>query len=280
MDPPDYNTEEFTDLRLNLAAALRMTDQEAAAYLANSWMQRFPPPNPQGNPPGQQQANPPNPARDDADQGAPAHPPPGEPPATTKKKSFPKYHDGAIMATTRRTGPSEHALRKLRAFDYVELWYFTPRGREETAAHAVALKSESFTITQSDSGLALLPSRNAQTSRGTIVKDEHLTFHEMSVAKNGLIAYMEKCGWERPAIRKFMDFYLLLDTHKIRDEPRGDQALVLYQAQARWEWHEEINNGRVAFDISIINEDRLRQIADSIRAATHNQMITVSLLSP
>jgi hypothetical protein len=280
MDPPDYGSEEFTDLRVNLATTLRMTEQEAVAHLTHSWRQRFPPPNLPENPPGGQPVNPPDQDLDIANQAPLDVPPPGDPPAVAKKKNFPKFRDDAVMPTARKTGPSEHALRKLRAFDYVELWYFTPRGREETAAHAVALKSESFTITQSDSGLALLPSRNPQTSRGTIVRDEHLSFHEMSVAKNGLIACMEKCGWEQPTICKFMDFYLLLDTHEIRDQPRGDQALVLYQAQACWEWHEEINNGRTAFNIALINEDRLRQIADSIRADTHNQMINVSLFLP
>jgi hypothetical protein len=288
MDPPDYGSAEFTDLRVNLATTLRMTEQEAVAYLTNSWRQRFPPPNPQQNPPEQQPVNPPGQARDIANKGLPVAPPPDDPPAVppsgdlpaiAKKKNFPKFHDGAVMATVRKSGPSKHTLRKLRAFDYVELWYFTPRGHEETAAHSVALKSESFTITQSDSGLALLPSRNPQTSKGSIVKDEDLTFHKMSIAKNGLIACMEKCGWEQRTIRKFMDFYLLLDTHEIRDQPQGDQALVLYQAQARWEWHEEINNGRIAFDIAVINEERLRQIADSIRADTHNCMIDVSPFS-
>jgi hypothetical protein len=227
MDPPDYTTEQFRDIRENLILALAMTEQEAIDHLSDAW-RWWNPRAQQGDPPGQQQPNPPAlqpvnppPVQQRGDNQAPQNTATGARPQSPptigeKKKNHPKFRHGQTMTTFRR--------------------HFIHKGREATATHATALKTETFAITASDSNLTLTPARSSSTPKGFILQNEDLIYGEMSIAKNGLIAYMAKCGWRDENIRPFMDFYILLDTHEIRDEPQGDRAIVIYQAQARRNW--------------------------------------------
>ncbi|XP_006464115.1 hypothetical protein AGABI2DRAFT_75048, partial [Agaricus bisporus var. bisporus H97] len=160
---------------------------------------------------------------------------------------------------------------------YVELWYFTPKGCEVAASHAVTLEADTFTITKADSNLTLLPSRTSAVPKGHIIQDQHLSFSDMSIAKNNLIPHMTKCHWPPQLVQKFMDFFINLETHPIRSQPQGEQALLIYQAEARRDWYRDFaaSKDNKTFDIAGIVESRLRQIADDIRISTYNQLIAV-----
>ncbi|XP_006458902.1 hypothetical protein AGABI2DRAFT_115870, partial [Agaricus bisporus var. bisporus H97] len=186
MDPPNYAEGQFEQLRLNLAQAMGLTEQEAVAQLTTLWRQR--------NPPAQQNGPPAAPPQPPNNLPAPAAPPNLAVPAE-RKKGVPEIQENVYQSTSRIPDPSDHALRRLRNYEYVELWYFTPKGCEVAASHAVTLEADTFTITKADSNLTLLPSRTSAVPKGHIIQDQHLSFSDMSIAKNNLIPHMTKCHW-------------------------------------------------------------------------------------
>jgi hypothetical protein len=157
MNPPNYTTKQFRDIRENLTLALAMTEQEAIDHLSDAWRRRNPQAQ-QGDPLGQQQPNPPAPqpvnplpvqqqggppaqrqqtppVQQQGDNQAPQNTATGarsqSPPTVgEKKKNHLKFRHGQTMTTFRRPDPSAHALKLLQEFKYVELWYFTHKGPE------------------------------------------------------------------------------------------------------------------------------------------------------
>lgn len=278
MDAPDYESEEYAGIRQDLAHALNMTEQEAAEHLASVWRQRNPR---QGrhDPPPHQPRDPSPPAQ--AQREPEDEPQPDLPPAAVEeRKNAPKIIMDRGIPAVRLSDPSEHALRKLRNFEYVELWYFTPKGCEAAASHAVSLDADTFTIAKSDSNLTLLPTRSTSMPKNSIIQDQHLSFSDMGTAKNNLITHMQRCGWPDGVVTSFMKFYTLLDTHPIRSQPQGEQAILMYQAEVRRDWHRELAASRDhrVFNLARVCNGRLQIIADSIRIDLHNQLIRVSLL--
>lgn len=275
MDPPDYTSDIYAAIRQDLALALDMTEEEAAEHLANTWRQRNRrngehPEQPPPQPPRLPQIQP----EEDRD--------PEPPRAPEGRKNVPQIDLEESIPASRLPDPSEQALRKLRNFEYVELWYFTPKGCEVAAAHAVSLDADTFTISKSDANFTLLPARTSSLPKNAIIQDQHLLSTDMAIAKNNLIAHMERCGWPDNVVRMFMRFYMKLDTHPIRSQPQGDQALIIYQAEARRDWHRTlaVNKNHKVYNLARIRDSRLQEIADEIRIATHNRLISVSRSFP
>ncbi|XP_006456663.1 hypothetical protein AGABI2DRAFT_122550 [Agaricus bisporus var. bisporus H97] len=221
MDPPNYAEGQFEQLRLNLAQAMGLTEQEAVAQLTTLWRQR--------NPPVQQN-------------GPPAAPPqpPNNPPGPAAPLLIWRSLQKERKSTSRIPDPSDHALQRLRNYEYVELWYFTPKGCEAAASHAVTLEADTFTITKADSNLILLPFHTSAVPKGHIIQDQHLSFSEMLIARNNLIPHMAKCHWPPQLVQKFMDFFINLETHPIRSQPQGEQAILTYQDEAHRDWYRDL----------------------------------------
>jgi hypothetical protein len=70
---------------------------------------------------------------------------------TEKKK--PKINDfktGASVGDTLTHRPSQYAIHKLKSFEYVELWYFSPDGCREAADEAKSSADGTFGFTKVD----------------------------------------------------------------------------------------------------------------------------------
>ncbi|KAF8999605.1 hypothetical protein BDQ17DRAFT_1246359 [Cyathus striatus] len=65
--------------------------------------------------------------------------------------------------------------------------------------------------------------------------------------------------WPKEVVDSFSNFYMQLDSHPIREEENGDEALVIYHARARKEWHDRLAN-KEGMNLAIINEDLLTNI--------------------
>ena len=95
-----------------------------------------------------------------------------------------------------------------------------------------------------------------------VISDNCLTFPQLSVTKVLLLEHMEAQGWSEDHIVSLAEFFLRLESHKMRRIPFGDAALLTYQAEVWHDWHEALSSydAESTFNISIINEEHLNCI--------------------
>lgn len=252
--PPDFAAEGLRELRQQLMNGLDIAEDEIIQQLNDLWRN--------GRQRRIQQDLPDN----NANQQQLDDEQPGPPPNTPAGKRRPILIDSGTMVTDKRIpDPSEYALRKLQNHEYVELWYFSSRGCVEAAQSSLSFDTDTLALTQVNNTLELQPSRAASHAKG-VVPDQNLSWAEMTAAKNNMLAHMAKCGWDVNTVKSFLEFYVALDLHHSRgDDEDADKVLLLYQAEVRKDWHQAVNragkNQRV-FDISVINEARLKAIGD------------------
>ncbi|KAF8996944.1 hypothetical protein BDQ17DRAFT_1329721 [Cyathus striatus] len=70
---------------------------------------------------------------------------------------------------------------------------------------------------------------------------------------------MEDDVWPKEVVDSFSNFYMQLNSHPIREEENGNEALVIYHARAWKEWHDRLANKK-GMSLVIINEDLLTNI--------------------
>jgi hypothetical protein len=266
MNLPDYSTQRFASARQSLVQVFGMSEQEAVDQLASIWRQR----NPGTAAPVPHQTSSQSQALVLATDILSA---------PERKRSFPKFIQGRCPPTRRDPYPFEHAICKLKNFEYVALWYFTPKGCEIAAAHAFSIEEADTTVIRTGSSLVPISTRAFAALEAAFVPDKDLTYDEMSIAQMTLVSYMAKCDWPPNLINMFMHFHQCLITHPLGSEPGGDQVLVKYQAEARLEWHRTlaISKDNQTFDLSVINNHRLEEIEREIRRSIQLKLLSVSI---
>ncbi|RXW17523.1 hypothetical protein EST38_g8334 [Candolleomyces aberdarensis] len=161
---------------------------------------------------------------------------------------------------------SPYAMGKVKSFDFVELHYFTDEGRAEAKYQDKTTSESTMALAHEDGKIFLTPAAAHKPSTKT-VPDDMLTWRQMSIAKTGLLQCMKKEGWPQQHIVALGQFFLELDSHPLRSEPNGEEALLLYMSEVRREWHEQLkstDDDIQPFDISVINAERLRSIYDTL----------------
>ncbi|KAF8152698.1 hypothetical protein K438DRAFT_1778439 [Mycena galopus ATCC 62051] len=110
--------------------------------------------------------------------------------------------------------PSVFTLRKLERFEYIELWYFTREGCDDTAASAAnrTINEDAFALTKIDNVVGLRPASSFSTSR-KVVKDIDLTWDQLSFAKNSMLSHMKKLAWPAKHVKSLADFWYSPETH-------------------------------------------------------------------
>ncbi|KAF8885493.1 hypothetical protein BD779DRAFT_1423642, partial [Infundibulicybe gibba] len=183
-----------------------------------------------------------------------------------KKPKLAPFADDVAIPDEVQLRPSQFALHKLEAFEYVELWYFTKDGCQEARRSQRAVANDAYGITTDGPGdlMALKPVASFKASARAI-PDEDLTWRQMSTGKNCLLASMDRVGWPQRHLLSLALFFHKLDCSPWRDRKNGDRILLLYQARARQDWHEALRaTDGDAFNISLINEAVIRTISDEI----------------
>ena len=111
-------------------------------------------------------------------------------------------------------------------------------------------------MTKVDNMVTLKLFSSLKASRN-VVPDAELNFRQMSMAKNALIPLMTKYQWSEKVITAFTQLFTELELHPLRHQDFGERALIIYQARARREWHDQMKLG-MAFNIGVINENLLQ----------------------
>ncbi|KAF8812141.1 hypothetical protein BYT27DRAFT_7033103, partial [Phlegmacium glaucopus] len=114
-----------------------------------------------------------------------------------KEKKKPKLKDfvpNKLVKNVVIPRTSAFALNKLKALEYVELYYFTAEGCDKALQHERSIPSEVFTFTQHEDQMLLRPMAAYKPSSKAL-QDEELTWKQMSIAKTSLLQHMMKEGW-------------------------------------------------------------------------------------
>ncbi|KAG6375054.1 hypothetical protein JVT61DRAFT_3836 [Boletus reticuloceps] len=125
---PDFVDDKAHPLHEALRLAFGWDEDQAIQHLDATWRNNQEVPEPRDPPPGNNQAppqgGPPQVRRDELAQ-QPEQP---EQPQEKKKPTIANFEEDEPPPNAIASRPSQYALQKITAFEYVELWYFTREG--------------------------------------------------------------------------------------------------------------------------------------------------------
>ncbi|TEB24499.1 hypothetical protein FA13DRAFT_1777864 [Coprinellus micaceus] len=176
------------------------------------------------------------------------------------KRAWEEQHQQRVEDVMR---PGQYAVNKVKNLEPAEMWYWTVEGCEDAKQQDTSASSSAMTLAQGEHGLIFTPAA-AHKPSPKVKADADLTYLQMMIAKAGLIQSMLKePNWPNTHVNSFAGLFLIIDNHPLRRLPHGDEALVIYVAEARREWHDALkstDDDVEAFDISMVNEERLARI--------------------
>ncbi|KAJ7917067.1 hypothetical protein B0H13DRAFT_1608656 [Mycena leptocephala] len=265
---PDYLSDTYRDIRIALTTADSTLDSDAAAKrLADAWIADRNLRNTAWDAQVQDDAD--QVARAEAEKEAEeeaaraaseAEAEAERKEAAKKKPKFPAFDKSAPAPDFLQPRPSNFAKHKVAALEYVELWYFTVEGCNDTdTIRTGAAAEDAFGLVQSDNLLELKPMSAYKASK-RLVRDEDLTWSQMTVGATGLLKELEAAGWPVDYRSAFASYFYALNSHPYRLRgPAGEAVLLIYQGRVRRSFHDHIKEGRV-FNISAINSTLLDSI--------------------
>ncbi|KIN93062.1 hypothetical protein M404DRAFT_91157, partial [Pisolithus tinctorius Marx 270] len=171
------------------------------------------------------------------------------------------FNADAIVSSNLLMRPAEYALKKIEAFKFVHMWYFTREGLQEaTQAVRQLEENDTLTITQANEGNVMLCSANSPMASKNAKPDHGLTFAEYMYAKNHFLMCIENAGWGNQLVNAFNWFFHRIDNHRLRDQGDcGERTLLHYASRVRQDWHDKATRNQ-AYNIRVINEDLLADI--------------------
>ncbi|KAI6001743.1 hypothetical protein EDC04DRAFT_2611961 [Pisolithus marmoratus] len=161
--------------------------------------------------------------------------------------------------------PSQVAICKLCKGNFIELYYFTNKGLCNTELFTQSADDDVLTLLQTSNSLhSFIPLATAQ-AKGSVMKDEDLSWEEFSEAAHHLATTMKENNWPKERIDSHIKFWLALKSHPWRHSicEISKQALLAYQAQVRCKWHDTLATPH-SFNIAHINTTLLTQIRDKL----------------
>ncbi|KAM6489092.1 hypothetical protein JOM56_013779 [Amanita muscaria] len=266
---PDYTSEAFAPLRAALTTGDR-TEGEAVQFLIATWRDDVNRKKRQWAQQLEDDRLAEEACRRDQDERRQPHG------TQTSKLKLNTLATGATISDIRIPRPSSYALKRLEKYEYVDLWYFTEEGCEDALRFNQSTAPDTYTLANLGDTLSLRPIDAMKALRNAF-GDEKLTWRQMSIAKTSLLHHMTELGWDVTYVRALASFYVALESHpRRRQGTNGDKVLLLYQAEVRREWFQQLTQERIqtVFDISIINEERLRRIDEALYTIERDQVMT------
>lgn len=178
--------------------------------------------------------------------------------AEKKRPKMKDFDDTVTVGNFIAPRPAQYALHHIEDFEYVELWYLTQEGCSDATQYQLTQHDDAFGLAKVND-LVTFKSFSSLRASKNVIPDAELSFRQMSMAKNAFIPLMAKYQWSAKAISAFAQLFTQLEMHPLRQQEYGEQALIVYQAKVRREWHDQMKLG-LAFNIGVINEDLLQRI--------------------
>ncbi|KAF9230064.1 hypothetical protein BU15DRAFT_84092 [Melanogaster broomeanus] len=181
-----------------------------------------------------------------------------------KKPKINSFNSLSMVRDSLLPRPSQFAIQKLKNFEYVELWYFTPEGCRTTSDENKSTASGSYTFAEEGQYLSLKSSASHKPSPKAI-HDHHLSWRQFDIGKNNYLLHLAKLKWPEEHQASLALFFMTIISHEYRTSPNGERTLLEYESQVRRDWHDCLLIESEAFNISLFNDALLRKIADKIR---------------
>ncbi|KAF9789218.1 hypothetical protein BJ322DRAFT_1017925 [Thelephora terrestris] len=158
--------------------------------------------------------------------------------------------------------PARNILKRLEKKEFVELWYFTADGCRETSG-ADLLSSDDYNLVGTGNGRIVLRSKASAATSTKAVKDEDLSWEQLTEAKTRMVGCMKACGWSQHEVTQLVMFFLSLDDHPIRSQSYRLQTIMRYQDRVRRDWTSRLKTD--AYSISEVNDNLMKEFRDDIR---------------
>ncbi|KAI6146258.1 hypothetical protein BKA82DRAFT_3980990, partial [Pisolithus tinctorius] len=102
------------------------------------------------------------------------------------------------------------AIKKIEAFKFIHMWYFTREGLQEATQ-----MNDTLVITQAGKGNVTLHTANSLTTSKNARPDHSLSFAKYMYAKNHFLMCIENMGWGNQLVDAFNWFFHRIDNHHL-----------------------------------------------------------------
>ena len=133
-------------------------------------------------------------------------------------------HNEAIPNTVPNM-PLKWAVNKVKAGEYVQLWYFTSKGMLEAKKSPKTTPDDTLDLLKTETGFTLQQVKASKPSRNAI-DDEYLRWEQIMTARHKLCD--AAAGWPENLRISLAAFYLNLEA--LRGNGINHRPLILYQA--------------------------------------------------
>ncbi|KAG2746296.1 hypothetical protein P692DRAFT_20739599 [Suillus brevipes Sb2] len=115
--------------------------------------------------------------------------------------------------------PSQYAVRKMKAGEYCELFYFTNSRLEEAIRSMSTNNNDTLIMMPSSDGLhKWIPARAARDPKAHVIKDENLSWEQFNEAAPRMIAIMKENDWPDDRVNMHIAFWSALQNHRWRHD--------------------------------------------------------------
>ncbi|KAF9236388.1 hypothetical protein BU15DRAFT_50162 [Melanogaster broomeanus] len=160
-----------------------------------------------------------------------------------KKPKISNFDDDVEVGDVITPRPSQYVILKLKNFEFVELWYFSPEGFDDI--------------------LTMRPVAALRQSRN-VINDCDLPISDFFRVKNSFLVHIERASWPKKHINALAEFFWHLENHPICNCRHGDAHLMLlYAHRVRRLWHDDLKRG-TAFNISRINDNLMNTLNEDV----------------
>ena len=147
--------------------------------------------------------------------------------AEKKKPKINDFDETKQIPSVLPPHPSQYALQKLRQFNYVELWYFSPNAYWEAARESCSIAEDALGVMKKDDVLTLKPAMVVKASKNALL-DHELPIADFLKAKNAFLQQATQAGWPAKHIDAILLFFWNLEIHPMCDSPHGDEIVLTY----------------------------------------------------
>jgi hypothetical protein len=153
------------------------------------------------------------------------------------------------------------ALRKLEKGLYVELWYFTNDGLDDSLRTASTIDDEAMAMVhRADGTTSWIPAASARDAR-RVIDDKDISFEDFCQAARRMVTAMEEARWPEERVVMMAGLWGNLQMHEFRKsrDPLDQRTLLVYQAEQRRRWHVALTSPQGGYNLSRINEELMQK---------------------
>ena len=161
--------------------------------------------------------------------------------------------------------PSSYATRKLDKGEYVELWYFTNAGIDDSQAKTTIDEEAMVPSKLADGTTVWIPATTARNAH-TVLEDQDLSYDDFCLACPRFVDAMEAASWPADRVKMMALFWRNLQLHDYASsrDPLARRTLLIYQAEQRKKWHLAVKSPAGPYDLSRINQTLLERTRDRV----------------